>query len=167
MSEIIQIQDSRRVFIETLMELAEKDSMVLLVICDTGFNYIESFKKRFPKQFLNLGVTEQSSVIICAALALSGHKVYFYSMINFVLFRPAEMVRNAIVCHKAPVVLLGVQGGPSYRFLGVGHNLLHDKEDFKFCDNIGLPWHNPRSNEEVREAVLASYDSKIYNYIRL
>ena len=166
MSEIIQQQDSRRIFIDTLIELASSDSSVCLIVPDVGFNYLEKFQARFPERYFNFGVTEQSCMVIASALALSGFRPFIYSMINFVLFRPAEMVRNAIVCHKAPVILIGVKGSSSYKFLGFSHNLLHDKEDFNFCDNIGLSWHNPQINE-VREAILKCYQSNKPNYIRL
>ena len=159
--------DSRRIFIDTLCELAEKDERIVLIVPDVGFGYIEKFKEKFPNRFFNFGVTEEASVIIAATMALGGLRPFVYSMINFVLFRPAEMVRNAIVCHKAPVVLLGVKGSTGYRFLGFSHNLLHDKEDFNFCDNIGLKWHNPKDNEGVKEAVLASFKSNKPSYIRL
>ncbi|MEK6829275.1 MAG: hypothetical protein AABY15_04045 [Nanoarchaeota archaeon] len=167
MSEIIKQQDTRRTFIDTLIELAEKDDKVVLVLCDTGFNYVEDFKKRFPDRIFNFGITEQSTVMICVGLALSGFKPYFYSMIPFVLFRPGEMVRNGIVNHHANVKVLGVKGGPSYKMLGFSHNLLHDKEDFNFCDNISLKHHNLQTNEEVKSAVLESYKDGTACYIRL
>lgn len=163
MGEIIKKQDHRREFIDTLNEL--NDPNIVVIIPDVGFNYLDDPKNKF--KVLNLGVTEQSATIIASAMALSGLKVFLYTMINFVLFRPAEMVRNAIVCHNAPVTLLGVKGSSSYKFLGFSHNLLHEKEDFDFCDNIGLAWHNPQNNEEVKQAVLASYKSNKPNYIRL
>ena len=167
MSDIIKKQDSRRTFIKTLIELAKTDSKIIFVICDTGFLYAEEFQERFPDRFFNFGVTEQSTVMICVGLALSGFKPYFYSMINFVLFRPYEMVRNGIVHHKANVKLLGVKGSEKYKFLGFSHNLDNDKEDFNACDNIGLAWKNPQTNEEVRKAVLESYESDKAVYIRL
>lgn len=167
MAEITKVQDTRRVFIDTLIELAEKDPRVVLIIPDVGFNYVEEFKAKFPDRFFNTGVTEQSTIMIAAGMALSGMRPFVYSMINFVLFRPAEMVRNGIVCHKAPVVLLGVKGGPSYKFLGFSHNLLHDGEDFDFCDNIGLAWSQPQNNDQVREDVLGAYESGKPHYIRL
>mgnify|MGYP001577449105 FL=1 len=77
------------------------------------------------------------------------------------------MVRNGLVCHNAPVTLLGVKGSSSYKFLGFSHNLIHEKEDFDFCDNIGLKWHNPQNNEEVKQAVLEAYHSERPAYIRL
>lgn len=165
MPDIKQTQDTRRAFVDTLKELSKKDDKIVVIIPDVGFNYLSD--PNLPFRVLNLGVTEQSATIIAATLALSGFRVYFYSMINFVLFRNAEMVRNGIVCHKAPVTLLGVKGSSSYKFLGFSHNLLHDKEDFNFCDNIGLKWYHPQSNEEVKDAVLESYESGKPSYIRL
>ena len=167
MAEIIKQQDSRRTFIDILCELAEKDDKVLLVLCDTGFNYVEKLQEKFPKQMFNFGVTEQSTVMICVGLALSGFKPYFYSMIPFVLFRPYEMVRNGIVHHNANVKLLGVKGSSSYKFLGFSHNLDNDKEDFNACDNIGLKWYNPQSNEEVKETIIETYKDSAPFYIRL
>ena len=167
MAEIIQTQDARRVFIDTLCDLAEKDESIVLMVPDVGFNYIEKFQEKFPKRYFNFGVTEASVIMIAVGMAKAGLRPFVYSMINFVLFRPGEMVRNGIVCHKVPVVLLGVKGSSSYKFLGFSHNLLHDKEDFNFCDNIGLKWHNPQNNEEVRESVLEAYNSDNPSYIRL
>src|SRR3990167_7108761 len=133
MAEIVQQEDSRRVFIDTLIELAEKDKDIILVTCDVGFNYVTKFQEKFPAQFFNFGVTEQSTIMICVGLALSGKKPWFYSMINFVLFRPYEMVRNGVVKHNANVKLIGVSGSEKYKFLGFSHNLLYDFEDFNFC----------------------------------
>ncbi len=167
MGEIIKKQDSRRAFIDTLIELAEQDSNVVLIVPDVGFNYIEEFQKRFPNRFFNFGVTEASCIMIATGMAKAGLRPFVYSMINFVLFRPGEMVRNGLVCHDVPVVLLGVKGSSSYKFLGFSHNLLHDKEDFNFCDNIGLKWFNPQNNEDVKRDVLEAYQSKKPSYIRL
>src|SRR3990167_6046576 len=164
MADIIQQQDSRRIFINMLIELAEKDDKIVLIVPDVGFNYIEEFQKRFPNRFYNFGVTEQSCVLIAAGLALSGMKPYIYSMINFVLFRPAEMVRNGVVMHKANVKLIGVKGSEKYKFLGFSHNLLHETEDTDFCDNIGLDWFVPEI-DDVEGIINETYKSNKPAYI--
>ncbi len=165
MAEIIKQHDTRRAFVETLNELAENDKNIIVIIPDVGFNYLDDPNNKF--KVLNLGVTEASSMCIAAALALSGFKVFYYSMINFSLFRPAEMVRNSVVSHNAPVTILGVKGSSSYKFLGFSHNLLHEDEDFKFCENIGLDSFNPSTSEQVKGFVLQAYKSNKPSYIRL
>lgn len=166
MAEEVKKIDSRRVFVETLTEFATKDDRIVLLYPDVGFSYLEMFAKKFPDRCINTGVTEQSTVLIAAAMALSGFKPYVYSMINFVLFRPGEMVRNGIVKHNANVKLIGVKGSEKYAFLGFSHNLLHDKEDTNFCENVGLAWHAP-SLEEVRDVIVNTYNSTSPAYIRL
>lgn len=167
MSEITQQQDSRRVFIDTLIELAEHDDKIVLIVPDVGFNYIEKFKEKFPTRFFNFGVTEQSVILIASAMALAGFKPYVYSMINFVLFRPYEMVRNGIVHHKANVKLLGVKGSSSYKFLGFSHNMIHEHEDTNACAALGLRSYVPGDADQVKYAIEESYKSKEAAYIRL
>ena len=167
MAEIIKQQDTRREFIDTLCELAKNDKDILFVICDTGFNYAEKFQKLYPSQFFNFGVTEQTTTIICAALALSGKKVFFYSMINFVTMRPYEMLRNAVCYHNANVKLIGVKGSEKYKFLGFSHNVSQD-EDIKILNHLpNLKIFIPKTQEEVKKVVLETYKRKGPAYIRL
>lgn len=157
--------DLRRTFIDTITEIAEKDDRVVLIIPDVGFSYTEKFEKKFPDRFFNLGVTEQSCVLIASAMALAGLRPYVYSMINFVLFRPYEMVRNGVVKHNAPVTLLGVKGSEKYKFLGFSHNLSYDDEDADVCKTIGLPCFRPQSDEELKKVLAEQYGKP--SYIRL
>lgn len=162
---IEKVMDNRRVFIQTLNELAEKDDRIIVLYPDVGFNYLDDPNNVF--KVINTGVTEQSTILIAAAMALDGWKPYVYSMINFVLFRPYEMVRNGIVCHKANVKLIGVKGSAAYKFLGFSHNLLREKEDVAACKNMGLDWRLPQNTEEVAEIIRATYEEKKPVYIRL
>lgn len=166
MAEIIKTQDSRRQFIDTLIELATKDDTVVLITPDVGFNYLEEFQKLFPERFFNFGVTEQSTIIIASALALAGFKPYVYSMINFVAFRPFEMVRNGIAMHKAPVTLLGVKGSEKYKFLGFSHNMLFDNEDTYHLEKY-IDCYTPQNTEEVRKDLMGAYANGRPAYIRL
>lgn len=171
MSDIIKVQDSRRIFIDTLIELAEQDPRIVLIVPDVGFNYINSFQEKFPDRFFNLGVTEQSTLMIATGMALSGLKPYVYSMINFVLFRPYEMVRNGVVHHNADVKLLGVKGSSGYKFLGFSHNMTSDHEDTDACEALGLDWITPVETTEfpdqVRRCIISTHQSSKPCYIRL
>lgn len=159
--------DKRKIFFEELIKLAEKDDKIILIVPDVGFSFTEEFAEKFPSRYFNFGVTEQSCVVIASALALGGFKPYVYSMINFVLFRPAEMVRNAVVHHNANVKLLGVKGSEKYKFLGFSHNLSHEKEDTNFCENVGLDFAVPETEEETRDIIKTTYLSEKPAYIRI
>lgn len=167
MADIIKQQDTRREFIDALIELAQKDDKIVLIVPDVGFNYVSKFSERFPDRFFNFGVTEQSTMTIAAGLALSHFKPYVYSMINFVIFRPYEAVRNAVCLHKANVKIIGVKGSTSYRFLGFSHNLIHEDEDINACKNMGLKYCLPQSNDEVRDVILETYKTNSPCYIRI
>lgn len=168
MAEIIQQKDTRREFIDALIELAEKDEKVVLIVPDVGFNYIDEFKKRFPGRFFNLGVTEQSTMTIAAGLAISGFKPYVYSMINFVVFRPYEALRNAVCLHNANVKIIGVKGSEKYKFLGFSHNLISEDEEIKALERMpNLKSFIVSDPEKVKNIIFETYNSNSPCYIRL
>lgn len=176
--------DLRNKFIETLMDLAENDTEIILLVPDVGFNFLEKFQKRFPDRFINTGVTEQSTMIMAAGLALSGMKPYVYSMINFVIFRPYEMVRNAVCHHNANVKLFGVKGSEKYKFLGFSHNIdmalpvgnddpidhgqLYLDEDIYAIDKMpNMMWYVPTTEEQVKKYMLEEYNRLGPAYTRI
>jgi len=168
MAEIIKQQDARREFIDALIELAEKDDRVVLIVPDVGFNYIDEFQRRFPIRFYNFGVTEQSTMIIAAGLAISGFKPYVYSMINFMIFRPYEMVRNAVCMHNANVKIIGVEGSEKYKFLGFSHNLIAKDEEIKVLENLpNLKYFVAKNPGEVKNIILETYRINSPCYVRI
>jgi len=168
MAEIIKQRDTRRKFIDALIGLAEKDDRIVLIVPDVGFNYIEEFKKRFPNRFFNFGVTEQSTMTVAAGLALSGFKPYVYSMINFVVFRCYEMVRNAVCLHNANVKIIGIKGSEGYKFLGFSHNLIVEDEEIKVLEHLpNLKSFIVKTPEEVKKVILETYKMNSPCYIRV
>ena len=166
MGKIIKKEDFRRVFVDTLNKLAEHDPNIVVIIPDVGFNYLDDPKNKF--KVINLGVTEPTSTIIAAALALSGYSVWLYSMINFVTFRVHEQIRNAICMHKAPVKILGVKGSEGYKFLGFSHNLLWETEEIEWLKKLpGMKCYLPKNKKEVRKVILETYKMNSPCYIRL
>jgi transketolase len=166
------MKNARKIFLETLTELAEKDPQVVLVTCDVGFSYIEDFKARFPNQYLNLGVTEQSTVCICAALAKAGLKPYFYTMVNFIAFRPYEQVRNAVCMMNANVKFMSVVGWTNYKFLGYSHNInqlpdgsWEDEQVMRYLPNMNF--YIAQDLDNIKDFMIKEYDREGPAYIRL
>ena len=150
----------RKPFLETLTKLAEQDSRVILIIGDVGFSFVEEYKKKFPNQFLNVGVLEQTMMGLAAGMSKVGWKPYVYTMVNFILSRPNEQVRNDICYGNANVKLFGVKGSAAYAFLGFSHNLYgsEEKDYLKNWPNINSYF--PKTEEECTENILKEYDRK-------
>ena len=154
--------DLRQPFIDALNEL--NDDRIILITMDVGFSFLDKFKGKM----FNFGVTEQSSMIIAAALALEGFRPVIYSMIPFVTFRVHEMIRNAVCMHKAPVCIAGVKGSEKYKFLGFSHNVLRENEEIDFLEKLpGMKCYLPKSEEETKEAVREIFSNENPSYIRL
>ncbi|MHB8499962.1 MAG: transketolase family protein [Candidatus Acidiferrales bacterium] len=116
----------RGAFFRALLELAEQDDRVQLVVGDLGFGVVEEFARRFPKRFLNAGVAEQNMTGIAAGMALSGKIVFTYSIANFPILRCLEQVRNDVCYHNANVKIVAVGGGLAYGALGATHHATED-----------------------------------------
>lgn len=116
----------RNAFLDTLYELAVKDPRINLLVGDLGFSVVERFSKAIPGQFLNAGIAEQNMTGIAAGMALSGKKVFTYSIGNFPTLRCLEQVRNDLCYHKADVKIVSVGAGFSYGTLGMSHHATED-----------------------------------------
>jgi transketolase len=116
----------RAAFVNTLLELAERDERVHLVVGDLGFGVVEPFARRFPDRFLNAGVAEQNMTGVAAGLALCGKIVFTYSIGNFSTIRCLEQIRNDICYHQADVKIVSIGGGFSYGPLGMTHHTVED-----------------------------------------
>jgi transketolase len=123
----------RTAFIEALTERAAEDSRIMLLVADLGFGVVTEFAKRFPKQFLNVGVAEQNMAGVATGLALSGKIVFTYSIANFPIIRCLEQLRNDACYHEANVVSVSVGGGFSYGALGMTH---HGTEDLAIMRSL-------------------------------
>lgn len=116
----------RTAFIETLIEAARRDDEIWLLNADLGFSVLEPFAAEFPDRYVNVGVAEQNLIGVAAGLALSGAKVFVYSIGNFPTQRCLEQIRVDVCYHEAHVVVAAVGGGFSYGAQGYTHHAIED-----------------------------------------
>ena len=156
--------NTRHIFFEELDKIMAKDKDVMFLTGDLGYSYMENIQKKYPDQFITCGCIEQSMIGIAGGLAMMGKKPYVYSTVPFLLYRPAEQVRDDVAQKPFNIKLIGVSMSG---FLGYTHNPLHPKEDINFCKNIGLKYHIPKTLKAISDIIKKTYKSKENCYIRL
>lgn len=155
----------RNTFIDNLTKIAEQDENVYLLTGDLGFSVFEGFAEKFPKRFINCGVAEQNMIGVAAGLALSGKKVYVYSIIPFVTMRCFEQIRNDVCYQNLDVKLIGIGGGFAYGSLGSTHHAIEDISILRTLPNMTVIC--PACPVETEKLVWKTYQTKGPTYIRL
>lgn len=155
----------RTTFIETLKELARKDSRIFLLTADMGYSVFETFREEFPDRFVNTGIAEQNTIGIAAGLAARGKIVFVYSIIPFVTMRCFEQVRLDLAYNKSNVKIVGVGAGLAYGPLGTSHHALEDISIMRSLPNMTVLC--PGDPVETKQLVKQSYEHNGPVYIRL
>jgi transketolase len=151
-------------FIRRLSALAADDPRLMLLTADLGFGVLTDFAKRFPRQFLNVGVAEQNMTGLATGLALEGRVVFTYSIANFPTLRCLEQVRNDAAYHEANVKITAIGGGFSYGALGMSH---HATEDLAILRSLPITVVAPGCDWEATEATTAIARQPGTCYLRL
>src|SRR3989344_1364145 len=151
--------------IKTIHELMREDENIYFLTGDLGYNVLEEMQKEFPKRVINMGVAEQNMMGVATGLALSGKKVYVYSIIPFVTMRCYEQVRNDICYNNADVTILGVGSGLSYGILSATHFALEDIAIMRALPSMVV--FSPADETEAVLGVKELYKQKKPAYIRI
>ncbi|NRB79292.1 MAG: transketolase [Saccharospirillaceae bacterium] len=152
-------------FINALTELAKNDKDVVLVTGDLGFGTFETFEEKFPGQYFNVGIAEQSMIGIASGLAKAGKKVFVYSIGNFVTLRCLEQIRNDACYHNLNVNLVSQGGGFTYGALGMSHHATEDLGIMRMLPNVTIC--APSNAVNTYEAVFQLVDIEGVGYLRL
>ena len=140
--------DYRKEILDLLIPYFEKNDRYYLLICDCGFASIDALKERFPNRVINLGIQEQNIVSVAQGMAMEGLKPIIYSIMNFLVMRSFEQVRNGIL-QGLDVKYITTGANNYFDFLGKSHTCGED--DIKLMEIAGVEVYNPYEWDEIRE----------------
>jgi transketolase len=84
------------------------------------------------------------------------------------MMRNYEQLRNDVCYANNNVKLIGAVVNVHYRFQGMSHNLLGAENEEDLLKNLpNIKRYYPKTTDEVREIVLATYKNTEPTYIRL
>jgi transketolase len=152
----------RKVFVETLCELAESDERILLLTGDLGYMALEPFRERFPARFFNVGVAEQNMIAVATGLAESGFFPYAYSIATFATLRALEFIRNGPVLQRLPVRIVGMGAGFCYGSAGPTHYGIEDVAVMRALPGLTVivPADSAQTGSAIR--LTANYPGPVY-----
>ena len=148
-----------------LMNYAKKNKNLIIITLDFGSPQLEIFKKKFPNQYINVGICEQNAITIAAGLASEGKKVFVYSISSFIILRALEQIKLDVCFNNNPITILAVGAGYAYDTAGPSH---HSTEDVSISRSIsGLDVYSPSDNDTACFIIDKIYKKKNSSYLRL
>jgi transketolase len=146
-------------------EYCKEDQNGYLIAGDAGYGVWDDFKEELPEQYINPGINEAACIGLAAGMALSGHKVFYYNIIPFVLMRCYEQVRLDICYQELPVVLIGIGSGITYAPAGMTHYSVEDITLAKTMPNLTII--SPSDPMQTKKAVEYAIKSDKPTYVRI
>lgn len=146
-----------------VVEAAEKNSNVLVLCADlTESTRNIDFKKKFPKQFVQMGVHEQLLAALGAGLALGGKIPFITSYAMFCPGRAWEQVRTNICLNETNVKIIGSHAGVSVGPDGATHQAIEDIAIMRVIPRMTIV--SPCDAVEAHKATLAlaAFDGPCY-----
>ncbi len=141
-------------FAAALHDEMEKDDTIRLIVADLGWGMWDAVRDNFPDRFTNTGASEQLAVGIGVGMALSGLKPFVYSITTFLLFRPAEWIRNYVNHEQIPVRLVGSGINDDYKHDGFTHQPDEMNDIDKYFDLFnGIHSYFPKTKELVPDSL--------------
>ena len=128
----------RSAVIESIYNQMKENKNVYFLTGDLGYSVVEKIEADFPDRFINAGIAEQNMMGVASGLALTGKKVYVYSIIPFVTMRCFEQVRNDICYHNLDITIIGAGAGLSYGILSATHFALEDVAIFRPLPHMSI-----------------------------
>jgi len=126
-------------FGEALLELGGKNPDVVVLTADLAESTrTESFAKKFPERFFEVGVAEQNMAAIAAGLGVSG-KIAFIS--SYAAFSPGknwETIKTTIVYNNSNVKIAGHHAGIITGPDGVTHQATEDLSLMRCLPNLTI-----------------------------
>lgn len=158
-------KDIRDAFFDDLYEQAKQNKNVVFITADADAFSLEQFKLNLPEQFINVGVAEQNMMLVAAGLALSGKKVFVYSITPFVVYRSLEQIKVILCSMSLDVNIVGLGCGFSFAFDGPTHHAVNDIGVIRSISEMDV--FSPCDELSSRYALKSCMESNGPTYIRL
>ena len=155
--------EMRKVFGNTLAEIMEKDTRIVVLDADLGrANGTGGLKERFPERAFNVGVAEQNMASVAAGLASYGFIPFISSFTPFVSRRICDQAAISIAYADMNVKIVGTDPGIAAELNGGTHMSTEDVAVMRSIPHMLV--FEPADNVELKAAIpqIISHEGPVY-----
>jgi len=157
--------EMRKVYVDTLMELAAADKNVIAMEADlAGSIGTSKFRDAFPEQFINCGIMEAQMACAAAGLSIAGKRPFMHTFATFATRRAYDQIFISLAYSGLGATIVGSDAGISAEFNGGTHMPFEDMGIMRMMHNCYVA---EPSDEHMFKALLKlSYEKGGLWYIR-
>ncbi|MCX7711496.1 MAG: transketolase family protein [Clostridia bacterium] len=156
---------TREAYGSALAEFGGDNRIVVLDADLSKSTKTDTFKKKYPERFINMGIAEANMMATAAGLASCGKIVFASSFAMFAAGRAFEQVRNSICYPRLNVKIGATHAGITVGEDGASHQAIEDIAIMRAVPNMVVL--SPSDAVETRHAVKAAIEHDGPVYLRL
>lgn len=152
-------------FGKAITELGKNKDVYVLTADLGGSTRVNTFKKKYPKRFIQVGVAEQNLVTVASGLAKMNKKPFATTFAAFSPGRNWEQIRTTICYNDVPVKICSTHAGLGVGEDGATHQMLEDIAMMRALPNMIVI--SPCDSNQAYQATKAIYKKDKPCYLRL
>ena len=142
-----------------------KEDLIVMDADLSGSTKTKAFAKKYPKRFVQSGISEQDLMGEAAGIAATGHTVCASSFAMFATGRAYEIIRNSIAANCLDVKICATHAGITVGEDGASHQTFEDISLMRILPEMTVI--NPADAVSARKLLGQSMEFKGPAYIRL
>ncbi|MGZ6235918.1 MAG: transketolase family protein [Syntrophales bacterium] len=155
----------RKQFKDTLMELADRDDRIVVMLGDVSVYLFQDFKERHPDRFYNMGICENTLISAAAGLSSVGFHPFVHTIAPFITERSYEQIKLDMCYNEFGGNIVSCGASFDYAWDGATHHSYTDLAILRLLP--GMEVIQPGSRKELDAIIKSQYDNGRTTYFRL
>lgn len=155
----------RYAVVDTIYKEALHNKNIVFITGDLDHIHAFEWQHNLGSQYINAGIAEQNMMGMAAGLALTGKKVFVYTIVPFATMRCFEQVKNDVCYQNVDVTIIGVGGGFIYGQYANTHCSIEDIAVMRVLPNMKVV--SPANPLEAEQLTISLIKKGGPSYMRI
>ena len=155
----------RKQFKDTVVELAEKDESIVIVLGDISHFLFIPFQEKHPTRCYNMGICENALVSIAGGLCSQGFNPFVHTIAPFITERSLEQIKLDLCYNHFGANIVSTGASFDYAWDGATHHCYTDMAILRLLPRMEVL--QPGSKTELDSLIRSQYNSGNPTYFRL